>query len=418
MSQQKIIFDATLLVNAYETQVFRTGLFRVCDELLKKLIDSGKYEIFLYDIFGRERHLRQYVISNYTGTGQELSQVSVFSQDSNVFRTLAYPVLRKADGWRRKEDKQFYCKVLKAIAVRFGRLVEKLSPRKKMVDAVDASYHYIATYYSIPQWVHDAGMHATLIVHDLIPILHPEYFASDANKRLLEEICSSISANDMAVCVSASTRSDLLNFRKDLNPDNVKFAHLAGADCFRKRDLSFDNLQPFNYILSACTLEPRKNMLTLVKAYKLLLTKHNGQFMPLVLTGAMGWKTGKLFEDIEELNSQYRGKIIITGYVSDEELAGLYSNTSVFVYPSLYEGFGLPPLEAMQCGAPVVVSNKSSLPEVVGEAGVMVDPLDVESIAEAIDSVSADRDRRSRLSIERASQFNWDKFAKVVMETL
>ena len=416
MVKQKIIYDATLLVNAYETQVFRTGLFRVCDELLKQLIASGRYRIFLFDVFGRERHLRQYVVSNYNSSVE--SAVDVLEQDSKAFRTLAYPALRRADMWRKKENDKFIYKLLKSAAVRFSNCVEQFSPRCKPQDVADSSFSYVATYYPIPQWVHNAGIHATLIVHDLIPIIHPEYFVSKANNSLLQDICASISSADTAVCVSASTRNDLLNYRKDLVPEQIKYAHLAGADCFRPTALTISSLIPHQYILSACTLEPRKNMRGLVSAYKLLLQRHNGNFMPLVLTGAKGWKTGQLQEDIETINALYPGKIILTGYVSDEELAGLYSNTAVFVYPSLYEGFGLPPLEAMQCGAPVVVSNRSSLPEVVGDAGVLVDPTALEAIADAIEQVIADRERRSSLSKERALQFGWDKFAQVVMLTL
>jgi glycosyltransferase involved in cell wall biosynthesis len=131
----------------------------------------------------------------------------------------------------------------------------------------------------------------------------------------------------------------------------------------------------------------------------------------LVLVGAKGWDYDRIFEVIESFDIP-RSYIILTGYVADEDLAALYSGALAFIYLSLYEGFGLPPLEAMQCGVPVITSNTSSLPEVVGDAGIMVDPRDENAICQSIFDVYRDqslRDQMSRRSIERAQLFSWDR---------
>ncbi len=124
----------------------------------------------------------------------------------------------------------------------------------------------------------------------------------------------------------------------------------------------------------------------------------------------MGWNYDKIFETLESCNS-LKDSIILTGYVADEDLAALYSGALAFVYPSFYEGFGLPPLEAMQCGVPVITSNTSSFPEIVKDAGIMVDPTDTDAICSSILEIYRDpslRKTMSQKSLERASFFSWD----------
>ncbi len=124
-------------------------------------------------------------------------------------------------------------------------------------------------------------------------------------------------------------------------------------------------------------------------------------------------------QQIRELSEQYPNKIILTGYATDEDLAQLYSGASVFVYPSLYEGFGLPPLEAMSCGCPVITSNISSLPEVVGNAGVTISPTDVGALVQAIDSLlHGDREQQKHQALQRAKAFSWERMANIVEQTL
>jgi glycosyltransferase involved in cell wall biosynthesis len=166
------------------------------------------------------------------------------------------------------------------------------------------------------------------------------------------------------------------------------------------------------YLLYVGTIEPRKNLLTLIRAYQELLreTPHRPQ---LVLCGGRGWLDDEVFKLVEEL--KLKEQVRFTGYVDDSDLAALYSAAEVFVYPSLYEGFGLPPLEAMACGAPVVTSNVSSLPEVVGEAGLMADPNDYRAITQCIVELLDDADVLQHFKsagLEQASRFSWDRAAR------
>ena len=169
-----------------------------------------------------------------------------------------------------------------------------------------------------------------------------------------------------------------------------------------------------DYILSVGSIQPRKNLKRLIAAYSNLRQKRpEGKLPQLVVVGKSAWLYEETLRAIKEL--ELSRSVILTGYVPEADLPALYSGAVCFVYPSYFEGFGLPPLEAMKCGTPVIVGNRTSLPEVVGDAGVLVDPFDVDDIAAAIEKVIGDSDLRSQLSVkglERAGLFDWRETAR------
>jgi len=172
---------------------------------------------------------------------------------------------------------------------------------------------------------------------------------------------------------------------------------------------------PAGYILFVGSVEERKNLRRLLHACARLWQA--GERRPLVVVGARRWKHSRIMQAMRELDLGQH--VIFTGYVSEADLPALYSAADLFVFPSLYEGFGLPPLEAMACGTPVVCSNAASLPEVVGDAAIMVDPYDVEGLAEAMRRVLADADLREELRVKglaRAKHFSWEKAARETIE--
>jgi glycosyltransferase involved in cell wall biosynthesis len=222
------------------------------------------------------------------------------------------------------------------------------------------------------------------------------------------------------ITVSESSKREIIKY---LNVPDEKISVIYGgySDIFKpKADdrISGEVRKKYNikgnYLLYVGTLEPRKNLLGLIRAYSQSRAKED---FILVLAGGRGWKYENIFKLVRKLKLENR--IIFTGYVPENDLPGLYQDASLFVYPSFYEGFGLPPLEAMACGIPVVVSNTTSLPEVVGDAGVYVDPNDIEQIAFSIDTVLSDSELRRNLiqrGVERAKLFSWEKTAKETLE--
>ncbi len=171
---------------------------------------------------------------------------------------------------------------------------------------------------------------------------------------------------------------------------------------------------PQGYLLFVGSVEERKNLRRLLQACA-SLWKH-GERRPLVVVGALKWKYSGIVKTVEELD--LRHQVIFTGYVAEADLPALYSAADLLVLPSLYEGFGLPPLEAMACGTPVVCSDVASLPEVVGDAAVMVDPCEVEALAEAMHHVLTDERRWEELrqkGLTRARRFTWERTARQVI---
>jgi glycosyltransferase involved in cell wall biosynthesis len=169
---------------------------------------------------------------------------------------------------------------------------------------------------------------------------------------------------------------------------------------------------PERLILFLGTLEPRKNVLTLLEAFS-LLCRRPGFAHTLVIAGGKGWYYQEIETAVERLG--LRERVIFAGFVPQEELPLWYNAADLFVYPSLYEGFGLPPLEAMACGTPVITSNTSALPEVVADAGLMVDPLDAAALAEAMAALLDDPEARRALraaGLRQAASFSWRETAQ------
>jgi glycosyltransferase involved in cell wall biosynthesis len=257
-------------------------------------------------------------------------------------------------------------------------------------------------------------------VHDMTFHLVPERHS--LHKRIyFQAIIPAVIKNaDHVIAVSESTRRDIL----DLIPvkeECISVTHLGVDNRFAavldKNKLS-ELRKRFNlsrdFILSVGVLEPRKNLSALVDAYQ--ASSLPEQF-DLAIVGSLGWGYSPLLRQIA--HSPVREHIRMLGYVADEDLPALYTSAAVFAYPSLYEGFGLPPLEAMACGTPVITSAISSLPEIAGDAAILVDPNNVQELSFALRQVLQNQDLRKELSrrgIERARQFTWERMAEKTLE--
>jgi glycosyltransferase involved in cell wall biosynthesis len=168
------------------------------------------------------------------------------------------------------------------------------------------------------------------------------------------------------------------------------------------------------YVLSVGSIQPRKNLARLVRAYGSLLTRYEKNRLPkLVLVGKCAWLYDETLRALQDTG--IRDSVILTGYVPEADLPALYSGCIGFIYPSFFEGFGLPPLEAMKCGAPVIVGNRTSLPEVVGEAALTIDPYNENEISSAIEQIVNDSDLRDKLRVkgfQRVKEFDWQETAR------
>jgi glycosyltransferase involved in cell wall biosynthesis len=252
-----------------------------------------------------------------------------------------------------------------------------------------------------------------LTVHDLSFLVLPECHVPSARDYLRRALPRSLRRADAVIADSVSTRDDLIRLLK-VDPARISVIY-SGADA------SFQPLPianpaaararlklPAHYLLHVGTLEPRKNLPRLIAALA-SLGRHD---LKLLLVGRRGWLYDEIFQAIEQYGLHEH--VRFADFVRDDELPVLYNLAEAFVYPSLYEGFGLPPLEAMRCGTPVVASHTSSLPEVVGDAAVLVDPLSVTSIATGVARVLDDAALRAQLRVagpQQARRFSWGRAA-------
>lgn len=266
---------------------------------------------------------------------------------------------------------------------------------------------YHGTSFYIPKHI---KCRTVLTVHDLSYIKYPNTFTKS---RLIYGkifIKDSVKRADKIIAVSESTKRDIINYY-GIQEEKIFVTHLGARDIFKPATINEIELikKKYNlnkYILAVGTIEPRKNLLRLIKAFNNVSSKIDEE-IKLVLVGKSGWKNEDIFKEIDK-NSQ---RIIFTDYITDQELKCLYSGCELFVYPSLYEGFGLPVLEAMSCGSKVVTSNISSLPEITGNIATLINPSDIDEISEGIlKELNNLRDKKEIL--KQANLFSWNKAAR------
>jgi glycosyltransferase involved in cell wall biosynthesis len=233
------------------------------------------------------------------------------------------------------------------------------------------------------------GVRATTI-HDLVPLHHPEWTTARTRSMHSAKYRNAAATCDVIFVNSAYTGRDV-TATLGVPSERIRVAHPAPKPIFQPDGPAADLQAP--YILTVATLEPRKNLEVLVEAHRLL-----GNDMQLAVVGAAGWGEQPLLEG---------PGIIRLGYVSDDELARLYRGAAVVAYPSRFEGFGIPVIEAMACGAPVVVSAHESLDEASGEAALRADPDSPEAFAAAIEQATAHRERLIALGLEHVKSFSW-----------
>ncbi len=281
---------------------------------------------------------------------------------------------------------------------------------------------YFEQYLGNPDLVHGTNYSVypckqslkVMNIYDLSFLKYPQY--TDAVvKAYHQQIQRNLQWIDLVLTISESSKKDIVDYL-EVEPNKVAVTPLASRYLSYhvaeelEEAVNYDFSRP--YLLFVSTLEPRKNIVTLINAFNYLKQKYKIEHN-LILIGQKGWDYKPIFQEIA--SSPYQECIYHLDYLPDELVALFYTNAEVFVYPSYYEGFGLPVLEAMTLGAPVVTSNTSSLPEVAGEAAILIDPNNVISLAEAILNIISDRTLRSNLismGKKQAKLYSWERTAK------
>lgn len=280
------------------------------------------------------------------------------------------------------------------------------------------------TNYEVPLWpaLRPAWRCPTVLtIHDLSLLLHPQTHEPARVRRARRRLPLMIRAADFVVTPTESVRAEVCEHLR-VPPARVCAVPEAARAYFRpinssesepaRRRLGVED----EFVLYVGTIEPRKNLGVLVRALAALMRE--SELCPqLVIAGRKGWLTDELFELVK--SSGVSGRVLFTGYLPDEDLRALYSSCRAFVYPSLYEGFGLPPLEAMACGVPVVASRIPSLVEVTGDCALHFAPESAQELAQHLARLLTDEALRARLSssgLARAARFTWEEAARQTLE--
>jgi len=277
---------------------------------------------------------------------------------------------------------------------------------RKKIDLVFSPGHYAPVFSPRP---------LVMAIMDLGYLRFPDQFTKPIFWKLNLWTLFSIRKADHILAISEFTRQDIIKTYK-IDPEKVTTTRLGyklRKSSSKNFSVEIKNLKQKyqiqgDYLLYLGTLKPSKNVEGLVEAFGLLVDKRKG--LKLVIAGRKGWLYESISRKVKELGLQEQ--VVFTGFVSDEEASTLMRGAAVFVLPSFWEGFGIPALEAMSLGTPVVASNVASLPEVVGEAGILIDPNSCQSIAEGIEKALKEKDKFSKIGLDRVRKFSWQKCAK------
>lgn len=364
----------------------KAGVGKYTQNIIKNVLEiDSKNQYFLYFAFLRHRAQREKIIQDFIG-----------SRTKNV----TYKILPMPARWY---------EFLTATALPITKIIHE------PIDVFFSPYAAGIPKSGFPKMV------AT--VHDLVFLRFPEHRGKKLSRYYFKRHKIAIENCQKIITPSLATKRDLVDFLKVKTSKTQVVPEAAGRnfkqlkdDVTAKRVVGRYFEPKTKYILSVGTLEPRKNLSRLVAAYSLLPNALQREYK-LVLVGANGWNNSELYRTIKNLN--LTDKVILTGFASDNDLPYIYNKASIFVYPSLYEGFGLPPLEAMACGVPVVTADNSSLPEVVDKAALFFDSQNEEEMTEVIKQVLTREGLRQKLisrGIKQAKKFSWERAAKQTLK--
>ena len=383
----------------------------MADEVARGLIHSQRCDV-RYCSFNALAQAEEYLIREVPSARRMLAHSEAQRRLSNAVSPLRAAINRSV------ADRRFSRRALRRVGASGVQLADRIAGRLSASTLAWAEIFHSPIPELPPQIEDSAGLSLRkfVTVYDLVAFVCPEHFEADHAAYLRKKL--SELRDVWVLCISEATRRDFLE-RLNYDPERVFVTPLAAGEQFhpvadaRERDRARQicGIPPGDYFLSLCTFEPRKNLDMIIRCFARAVREARLDAVNLVLVGNKGWKMERIFDALEEY-PELRNRIILTGFVPDELLAALYSGAAAFIYMSLYEGFGLPPLEAMQCGVPVVVSNTSSIPEVVGDAGLQLDPRDEDGLCQALINLASQaalRESLSARSLQQASRFSWVK---------
>lgn len=412
-----IVYDATYIANSFKKDANRSGIFFVAKSILDELIKRNNIDIYLYISPEKARYFEKIKTEFYP----KLKYIQDFTKQKKVIKlNQLFWALHKKFYTHKYLRKPFAFGIL---ATQY--ILNQLCKNNYNTTEIKKMTCFFSPGYLIPNFINKNNIPVYLLLHDAIPYMFPTI---NSKKWLVKDFEKRITKNNFFFCVSNQTKEDYKKIIPMITNENSMVVTLAANEKFQKKEdltlLDHTKIKysiPTNkkYIFSLCNIEPRKNLIRAVRTFVEFIHKNKINDLIWVMGGGQ-WDS--FIEELEKQNIKWDTSLIIkAGYIDDEDLPVLYSNAEWFVYTSQYEGFGLPPLEAMQCGCPVITSNNSSLPEVVGDAGLMIDWDSDEQHIEAYEKYyfnKALRQENSLKGIERAKLFSWENTVDLMVEQM
>lgn len=419
-----VLFDATVLENGCSNTAARSGIFFVAYNILLELLHRNELEIQIYCHPSKLHKLKE--LCDADGNLVDLK----FAKYSKLDSMIAHFEFLKYKNKKNKENK----------IVRVGiktvlNIIKFINEHKNKFNnhEYETLYKDIDIFFSpfeaIPSAVRNIKhIEKYTILYDLMPIIFPEFYPGMKTKDFwYNQLLESLNKKDRYFAISEHTKQDFIKTVKNISPEHITTIPLSTGLKYERinNQYQIDKVKekykiPKNkkYLFSLCTLEPRKNLIFAVRNFIEFIKRSNIDDFVFVLGGGH-WDI--FIQKINEVMNDaavYKDKIIKIGYVDDEDMSALYSGAEMFVFPSIYEGFGMPILEAMQCGCPVITSNVTSMPEVIGDCGIQINPKDNEDLIKAFEKMYFDevfRKQCIKKGLERAEQFTWGKCVDVII---
>lgn len=324
---------------------------------------------------------------------------------------------RKLVNWERRLKERTNNKLSMALLATIRQLMSFVNKTRVVVppQSIAGVDIFHSSYARIPRQLRaQRNLRFILTLHDLTPLVLPEGVFSERQRKITKRIADSICSSDWVICVSEATKRDFQDYSMHPSSRIAVIPWAAEKQYFHNSVTAQDienirskyKIPPGRYVLSLSSMAPNKNVSHLVKCFERARSADEMDSVTLVMAG------GQAFADGASSRNAIGSHVHWIGYVDDTDLAPLYCGATAFAFPSLYEGFGLPVLEAMQCGAPVICSNTSSLPEIAGDAAILLPPSDEAEWQTAIKQICANADLRAQLSekgVVRAAEYSWDR---------
>ena len=422
-----ILFDASILSNGVNKDCNRSGIFFASLNIFKQFLLSSEFDMVLYCGNSSYANLAKFIDENFRDY-----KLKIYTDVPSDFITYLYFKLKEQKKIQKDKKNKFFTSILTIILLFLSPFVKALRCIKEFLLCFYDNYSNIDIFFSPVYGVPDnfkknKSIKKYVLLYDLIPLLFPELFEKEV--KWFNKLINSINKEEYYFAISESTKRDFLKYCPNIDKEKIHTALLACDERFKPESeerikeirKKYNIPEDKKYIFSLCTLEPRKNLKMAVKSFIEFIKKNKAEDIVYVLGGGHWEKFINELKEGEEKLGEYKEKIIRAGYIEDEDLMGLYTGAQWFVYTSKYEGFGLPPLEAMSCGCPVITSNNSSLPEVVADAGIMIDYDSEEEHIEAYEKFYYNEEERKeykRRGLERAREFSWKKCADIIINEL